>query len=114
MKTKLIKSKIFTTTAALFISLCSYSQEVPEHTSPIFNVEQLTGIGTEQTIYTTSLNLEGKCKEQVEHYLSSQPSIRTYQVTPHQIVIDWVESTQANIIFFYEKLEFSIIFPLAN
>ena len=114
MKTKLIKHKIFATTVTLFIGLCSYSQEVEEHVSPIFNIEQLAGIGTDQTIYTTTLNLDGKCKVQVEQYLSSQPSIRTFQVSSHQIVIDWVEATQANIIFFYEKLEFSLIFPLAT
>jgi len=114
MKTKLIKNKIFTTTVALFISLCSYSQEIAEHATPIFNVEQLTGIGTSQTIYTTTLNLEGKCKEQIELYLSSRTSITGYQVSTHQIVIDWAEATQANIIFFYEKLEFSTIFPFAN
>lgn len=80
----------------------------------IFPVEQLSGVGTPQTIYTSKLPLEGKCKEKVEAYLQSVPTIQSFTVYPYSIAIQWTEPTTDAIIFFYEKLEFHYIFPYTS
>ena len=106
-------------TATLLLLLMSQratAQVVDSHpeSRTIFQVEQLSGIGTSQTIYTSKLLLDGKCKEKVEAYLQSVPNIQSFVVNPYTIDIQWSEPTTDNIIFFYEKLEFQYIFPYTS
>lgn len=113
---KLSSTRAIIVLLLLFLSEKAAAQVAEMHpeSRTVFQVEQLTGIGTSQTTYTSKLLLDGKCKEKVEAYLQSVPNIQSFVVHPYAIDIQWTETTTDNIIFFYEKLEFQYIFPYTS